>query len=205
MLIKPLNAPESIEPSPEVAPDPWEVMRKRLMRHASMVVHSAAQAEDLVQETLMAMFEQADEHRGEASRSTWAIAILKNKIADWYRSPHQKRRVHVSAADEKSTDDPLEALYDAEGSHVEAVPAWQQPDGKASQRQMMVVMESCLRRLPAQSSKVFMMREWLGFESAEIGQRLDLSQDNIRTVLHRTRASLRQCMSAQGHSVGSVT
>jgi hypothetical protein len=40
-----------------------------------------------------------------------------------------------------------------------------------------------------------MRREWLGFESSEIGQLLDLSQETIRTALHRARqfASVHVC------------
>jgi RNA polymerase sigma-70 factor (ECF subfamily) len=158
-----------------------------------------------VQETLIAIFEQPDAHKGQAALTTWATAILKNKIADWYRSPHQRRRgtVNDSVADE--SQDPAEALFNAQGARLEPVPVWQQPESREAQRQMMTVMESCLRRLPAQSSKVFMMREWLGFESVEICQQLGLSAENTRTILHRSRTSLRQCMSSQGHSNGSVT
>jgi RNA polymerase sigma-70 factor, ECF subfamily len=39
-----------------------------------------------------------------------------------------------------------------------------------------------------------MMREWLGFESDEIREQLGLSADNVRTILHRARMSLRECM-----------
>jgi RNA polymerase sigma-70 factor (ECF subfamily) len=49
------------------------------------------------------------------------------------------------------------------------------------------------------------MRQWLGFESVEICQQPGLSAENTRTSLHRSRTSLRQCMSSQGHSNGIVT
>jgi RNA polymerase sigma-70 factor (ECF subfamily) len=187
------------------AKDPWGPLRQRLLRHARVVVHEAALAEDLVQETLMAIFENPKAHNGQAALTTWAIAILKNKVADWYRSPHQRRRVHVKEDDAESSDDATESLFNAQGSRIEPVPAWEQPEGREAQRQMMTVMEGCLRRLPAQASKVFMMREWLGFESTEISERLGLSSDNTRTILHRARTGLRQCMSSQGHASGSVT
>lgn len=153
----------------------------------------------------MAIFENPQAHKGQAALTTWATAILKNKVADWYRSPHQRRRVHVKDEEADLSDDPSEALYNTQGTRIEPVPVWEQPENREAQRQMMTVMESCLRRLPTQTSKVFMMREWLGLESAEICERLGLSPDNTRTILHRARTGLRQCMSSQGHSVGSVT
>ncbi|PKO68762.1 MAG: RNA polymerase subunit sigma [Betaproteobacteria bacterium HGW-Betaproteobacteria-16] len=182
--------------------DPWTPLRQRLVRHARMVVHEPALAEDLAQETLISVLESPQAHRGEASLTTWATAILKNKIADWYRSPHQRRRVH-NAADDDETD-PTEGLFNEQGSYLEAVPVWQQPDGREAQRQIMHTLESCLRCLPAQTSRVFMMREWLGFETSEICERLGLSADNCRMVLHRARTGLRQCMTSHGHTARSA-
>jgi RNA polymerase sigma-70 factor, ECF subfamily len=59
---------------------------------------------------------------------------------------------------------------------------------------MMATLEGCMGCLPAQTRRVFMMREWLGFESDEIRERLGLSADNVRTILHRGRMALRDCM-----------
>jgi len=182
----------------------WVQLRQRLLRYARMMVFEPALAEDLVQESLMAVFEQPSAHRGEASLMTWAVAILKNKIADWYRSPHQRRRVWVDAAEMETERDPTEGLYDAQGSYKEAVPSWHQPERQESQRQMMSIMEACLKRLPSQTGRVFMMREWLGLDTAEICGQLGLSAENCRMVLHRARMGLRQCMTAQGLTTGSI-
>lgn len=187
---------------PDASGEAWVRLRQRLMRHARMMVFEPALAEDLVQESLMAVLEKPEAHRGEASLMTWSVAILKNKIADWYRSPHQRRRTWVDADDDEAESDPTQGLYDEQGSYREAVPSWQQPERQESQRQMMSVMETCLKRLPAQTGRVFMMREWLGFETSEICERLGMSAENCRMVLHRARTGLRQCMSAQGHITG---
>lgn len=180
----------------------WVRLRQRLLRHARLMVFEPALAEDLVQESLIAVLERPEAHRGEASLMTWAVAILKNKIADWYRSPHQRRRTWVDNDEDESESNPTEGLYDEKGSYKEPVPSWQQPERQESQRQMMSVMEACLKRLPSQTGRVFMMREWLGFETSEICERLGLSAENCRMVLHRARMGLRQCMTAQGHSTG---
>lgn len=65
----------------------------------------------------------------------------------------------------------------------------------------MSTLEGCLRRLPTQTGRVFMMREWLGFETSEICTQLGLTAENCRMILHRARMGLRQCMTAQGHTV----
>jgi len=168
-------------------------LRQRLLRHARLAIRDHAQAEDLVQDTLIAVVEQRTVHRGEASLSTWGIAILKNKVADWYRSPAQRRMVQLGAQDE-SLEDTVDALYRANGVYVDPVPAWQQPENREEQRQMLSVLEQCLGGLPQQTGRVFMMREWLGFETNEICERLKVSAENCRTILHRARTALRVCM-----------
>lgn len=59
---------------------------------------------------------------------------------------------------------------------------------------MMTALERCLGRLPRQTGRVFMTREWLGFDTAEICERVGVSAENCRTILHRARMGLRTCM-----------
>jgi RNA polymerase sigma-70 factor, ECF subfamily len=54
------------------------------------------------------------------------------------------------------------------------------------------------------------MREWLGFESAEICERMGVSAENCRMILHRARMSMRACMQrdwldAKGTRAGRAT
>lgn len=170
-------------------------LRQRLLRQARMALADAAQAEDLVQDTLIAVFEQHSERRGESTLSTWATSILRHKVADWYRSPVRTRQVALPTHDDSdSLADDIDAMYDASGHYREPIPAWQQPDGHAETRQLKATLDACLSCLPAQTRRVFMMREWLGFETDEICQRMAISADNCRTILHRARMSLRDCM-----------
>lgn len=102
-----------------------------------------------MQEALISVFKQHAKRRGEASLVTWATAILKNKVADWYRSPTRKRMVQFSASDEE-LDDAADALYDADGSYANPMSAWQQPENRTEQRQMMTLLERCISCLPRQ-------------------------------------------------------
>lgn len=175
-------------------------LRVRLVRHARFALHDDSLAEDLVQETLIAVFEQHGKRRGDASLVTWATAILKNKVADWYRSPARKRMVPFDRGEDR-IDDAIDVLYDADGSYADPVPAWQQPENRTEQRQMMTVLERCVSCLPRKTGNVFMMREWLGFETAEICERVGVSADNCRMILHRARMALRDCMQRDWISV----
>lgn len=182
---------------PAAAPLPPQelaALRPRLLRQARLAVHDAALAEDLVQDTLLAVLQQRAGYRGDAALSTWAISILRHKVADWYRSPVARRETQLPDADAGALDEALAAQFDGSGHWREAVPAWDEPEQQAERRQMMATLEGCMGCLPAQTRRVFMMREWLGFESDEIRERLGLSADNVRTILHRARMALRDCM-----------
>jgi RNA polymerase sigma-70 factor (ECF subfamily) len=181
-------------------------LRQRLLRQARLAVQDSARAEDLVQDTLIAVVEQYPAYRGDAALSTWAISILRHKVADWYRSPVANRETQLpdrSGSDEAALDAALAEQFDESGAWREAVPAWQQPEQHSERKQMMQTLEGCMSCLPAQTRRVFMMREWLGFESDEIRSQLGLSADNVRTVLHRARMSLRDCMQRRWFAAGS--
>jgi RNA polymerase sigma-70 factor (ECF subfamily) len=63
-------------------------------------------------------------------------------------------------------------------------------------RQFWAVFETCLDHLPVNTSRVFMMREFLGFESDEICAQLGITTSNRHVILHRARLKLRGCMDA---------
>lgn len=168
-------------------------LRTKLLRHARLVVRDQSLAEDLTQDTLISVLQFHTQRRGDATLSTWAISILKHKIADWYRAPARSRIVLASDEDARLGDS-VAAQFDADGKYAERVPAWQQPESAEENRQMFTVLEDCVSCLPAQTARVFMMREWLGFETAEICERLHVTAENTRTMLHRARMALRECM-----------
>ena len=68
-------------------------LRPGLLRFARIQLRDPAQAEDIVQETLAAAWGKLGQFREEADLKTWVTAILKNKIADHFRSG---RRTAVS-------------------------------------------------------------------------------------------------------------
>jgi len=166
------------------------LLRQRLLRHARLAVFDTSLAEDLVQDTLVAVLQGQTTHRGDASLTTWAIAILKHKIADWYRSPDRKRIVQF----EIEADDAADATDADTDADAAAALARQQPENHAEHNQMMAALERCIACLPHLMGRVIVMRAWLGFETAEICERMQIRAANCRMILHRGRIALRQCM-----------
>ena len=68
------------------------------------------------------------------------------------------------------------------------------PEAWLQARQFWLLFETCLDLLPPNTGRVFMMREFLGFESDEICVQLSITTTNCHVILHRARLKLRGCM-----------
>lgn len=173
-----------------------EKLRPDLLRFARLQLRDAAAAEDAVQETLLAALTGSHRFESRSSYKTWLISILRNKIIDIIRG--QSREIAASSlADDEAGDDFLaETLFDQRGHwQAAAKPGrWGDPDASFEQQQFWAVFEACLDHLPEKTARVFMMREVLGLETAEICKETGISSSNCWVVLHRARMGLRTCL-----------
>lgn len=167
-------------------------LRPQLLRFARLQLRSDAQAEDAVQEAMLAALAGADRFAGAAAAKTWVFAILKNKIIDELR--RRQREGAVMAVVEDEGED-FDELFDRRGHWEEPPAAWADPEAALENSQFWVVFEACLDGVPAKPGRVFMMREILGLETDEICKELGISSSNCWVLLHRARLGLRECLS----------
>lgn len=171
-------------------------LRPDLLRFARLQLRDAGAAEDAVQETLLAALTGSHRFESRSSYKTWLISILRNKIIDTIRS--QSREVSASslAADETGDDLLNDSLFDRRGHWQDSARPgrWADPEASFEQQQFWKVFEACLDHLPAKTARVFMMREFLGFETDEICKEAGISTSNCWVVLHRARLGLRTCL-----------
>lgn len=171
-------------------------LRPQLLRFARLQLRSDALAEDAVQEALLAAFEKAASFQGDASVKTWVFAILKNKIVDELRRRAREDTPTVPLDEREETGlGDFDALFDPRGHWLEPPSAWADPEGALESEQFWVVFEACLDGVPEKPGRVFMMREFLGLETAEICKELKISTSNCWVLLHRARLGLRECLS----------
>jgi len=171
-------------------------IRKDMLRFADLQLRDSHAAEDVVQESIEAALKHADTFAGEATLKTWVFAILKNKIIDYVRQ--RDRTVAMSSLVEEGEDaqEKMDELFNSRGFWKEGTRpvGWPDPEQSMASRQFWVVFEICLDRLPQQTARVFMMREFLGFETGEICDKAGLTISNCHVVLHRARMRLRECL-----------
>jgi RNA polymerase sigma-70 factor (ECF subfamily) len=169
-----------------------ESLRPYLLRYASLQLRDAAAAEDAVQEALLAALAGEAGYGGRANLRTWLTGILKHKIVDTIR--RQSRERATADVESDSGADEFDGLFDGRGHWDETPDAWEQPEGALGQKQFLAALEACLRALPERTARVFMMREHLGLETAEICKELGITATHCWVLLHRARMALRLCL-----------
>lgn len=167
-------------------------LRPALFRFAMLQLRNEATAEDVVQDTLIAVLEKPERFAGQSSLRTYLTGILKHKIIDVMRS--SKRLRQIETEEDQSEDDVIDALFKADGHTHEMPRQWGDPDATLEQKDFFKVMEICLEKLPAKTARIFMMREWLELETDEICKELNVSTSNAWVLLYRARVKLRECL-----------
>ncbi len=145
--------------------------RPQLLSFAMRRLRSRDHAEDAVQETLLAALEGMERFGGASSLGTWLIGILKHKIADAQRA--------------SSREEPLG--YDEDLSYENA------PEDGLARRRLVDALDARLRQLPSCAAQVFVLREVMGMDTAEVCSRLAITPSNCWVMHHRVRQRLRAC------------
>jgi RNA polymerase sigma-70 factor, ECF subfamily len=169
-----------------------EALRPALMRFAVLQLRNEAVAEDVVQDTLIAVLEKPDRFAGQSSLRTYVTGILKHKIVDVMRA--SKRELQIEAGEDQTDADVIDALFKPDGHTVDMPRQWGDPDATLEQKDFFRVLEVCLEKLPAKTARIFMMREWLELETDEICKELRITTSNAWVMLYRARVQLRECL-----------
>lgn len=180
-------------------------IRRDMLRFASLQLRDEHLAEDVVQEAMCAALDGEKQFAGRSAVKTWIFAILRNKIVDVIRQ--KVRSVNFSAllSEEVEMDHAFETLFKPNAHWLpEERPAdWGDPEAALHQEQFWVVFEACLKHLPDNTARVFMMREFLEFDTAEVCRELNISTSNCHVILHRARNGLRRCLEGSWFASGA--
>jgi RNA polymerase sigma-70 factor (ECF subfamily) len=180
--------------------DAWSPL---LLRVARLHVSTHASAEEIVQETWLAMIGQLDRFEGRSSLRTWVFRILENQART--RGARESRTVPWSsvfggnhAEDDTGPTVPASRFRGPEdtwpgGWTPEGRPsAWEAlPEEAAMAAEVRRDLRVALDELPERQRTVVELRDVHGLSSDEVCDLLGLSPGNQRLLLHRGRARLR--------------
>jgi RNA polymerase sigma-70 factor, ECF subfamily len=156
-------------------------------------------AEEVVQETWIALLKGIDNFEGRSSLRTWLFAVMIN-IAK-RRGLRERRDADaaivaftggtVDPARFRTADDPYPGHW-KQGEEPSPFP--DTPEGSVLGNELIDVARRELDRLPERQRIVVTLRDMLGFDSSEVCELLDVSLANQRVLLHRGRAAVRQVL-----------
>lgn len=167
-------------------------LRPTLLAIARLQLRNDAWAEDAVSETMIAALEGAPGFTGQSQVKTWVIGILKHKIIDQFR--RARREVSADAETEAAEVETFDELFADDGHRTAGPLDWGDPESTLSRTQFFDVLQTCVDALPAALARIFMMREWLEYETDEICKELGITTTNCFVMLYRARMRLRECL-----------
>jgi RNA polymerase sigma-70 factor (ECF subfamily) len=152
------------------------------------------QAEEAVQETLLAALESRDRFSGASSVRTWLIGILKHKIIDHFR--RSTREPTLEDADDSDELDAasIDEMFAPDGHWRAQIADWGDPVRTLQNSQFLAILQRCLDALPPRLARLFWLREVQEEDTENICKELAITPTNLWTMLHRGRLGLRQCL-----------
>lgn len=143
---------------------------QKLYRIAYRIVQNTTNAEDIVQESFIKLWNTRDELENIDNTEAFAIIILRNTCLDYLRKT--KNDYHTS--------------YDADIPETVSLSTQIEIQDDAK------YVKSLINKLPEQQRQVMMLKHWDGYTDEEIENMTGISPGNIRVILSRARKTIRE-------------
>jgi RNA polymerase sigma-70 factor, ECF subfamily len=170
-----------------------------MLRVAQMYVRDRATAEEVVQETWLAVLNGIDRFEGRSSLKTWLFRILTNRAKT--RGERDGRMLPFSAlagageeADEPSVDPDRFLGPDSPHPGAWAAPPRAWPQDRVLERETLGVIEMAIDQLPEAQREVIRLRDVEGWSPMEVADALEITDGNQRVLLHRARSKVRAAL-----------
>jgi RNA polymerase sigma-70 factor (ECF subfamily) len=172
--------------------------RRELRAHCYRMLGSAADAEDALQETLLAAWQGLAGFEGRSSVRTWLYRVATSRCLNALRSASRRPPVNTP---------PLPGLEPPEPTRLGEV-AWLEPfpdlllEGLPdrapgpeacveARESISLAFVTALQLLPPRQRAVLILRDVLGFRASEVADVLDCTEESVTSALKRARAAVR--------------
>jgi RNA polymerase sigma-70 factor (ECF subfamily) len=170
-----------------------------LKRVARAYVSTDAVAEEVVQETWLAVIDGLPRFQGRSSLRTWIFHILVNQAKT--RGVRERRSVPFASLGPAGEEGPAVAPErfrrpgDPWAGHWATPPRpWQDPERRLASLEARGRLREAINALPPVQQAVVTFRDVEGLSAEEVCELLDLSPGNQRVLLHRARSKLRTAL-----------
>jgi RNA polymerase sigma-70 factor (ECF subfamily) len=150
-------------------------LRDKLYRIALRVLGAVDEAEDVVQETMIKLWEQRADLNGIQNLESWCVRLTRNLSIDKQRGGYRKRRTDLDAV----------STYGIADSD---------PAQRAQVKDTWEHVDRFLREMPEPRRSILHLRDVEEYTYQEICDTLDLSLSRVKIELHRGRKHLREAL-----------
>lgn len=165
----------------------------RVYRAVRSVLRDEQEAEDAMQQAYINAYTHLAQFAGRARFSTWLTRIAVHEAIA--RARRQGTRMETSFATDEEPEDRDVRLASPEPT----------PEQRAFASELRSLLEGAIDALQPGYREVFMLREVEGLSTAEVAESLDLTEEAVKTRLHRARAMLQQDLLARaGAATGNA-
>jgi RNA polymerase sigma-70 factor (TIGR02960 family) len=161
--------------------------------HCYRILGSLQDAEDMLQETLLAAWRGLGGYQGRASLRTWLYQIATNRCLNALRASSRRPRTELPDPSFVTT----EPTRRGEPLWVDPYPDVLLPDLSAGPEARYEAKESialafvaAIQHLPPRQRAVLVLRDVLGFRAAEVADLLEVSEPSVNSALQRARATM---------------
>ncbi len=151
----------------------YELSNTRLLSLILRILNDTHEAEDVLQELYIKVWQQANKYSGSGSAWGWLCTLARNGAIDRLRS--LKRRSYESTDDSPELLDLLSEANMADDNH------W---------------LGQCLAKLKAQTREAILLSYVKGYSHSELSTQLDTPLGTIKAWLRRGMQELKQCLAA---------
>jgi RNA polymerase sigma-70 factor (ECF subfamily) len=180
--------------------------RRELQVHCYRILGSVQDAEDILQETLLAAWRGLDRFEERASMRAWLYKIATNRSLNWLRDSGRRP---ARAAEPWPGSPPPEPTRRGEPLWLQPYPdallddlpdTSPGPEARYEAREALgLAFTAGLQRLPPRQRAVLVLRDVLGYPAAETADMLETSETSVNSALQRARSTLSSQLPGAGH------
>jgi RNA polymerase sigma-70 factor (ECF subfamily) len=150
---------------------------ERIYRTARAILRDENEAEDVMQQAYVNAYTHLRQFDGRSKFSTWLTRIAVHEAL-----ARARRRGRYTTMEDESAVVEMPGTFDGTPD----------PERQAISRELGVLVESAIDRLPDGTREVFMLRQVEGMSTEEVANALDVSEAVVKTRFSRARGAIRR-------------
>ena len=164
-----------------------------MVRFCTGIVPARDIAEEIAQDTWVAVLSRIDLFEGRSSLASWIYAILINKART-----RARREGRIVSFDDQSEEAPFAMAFDGRGRWRTVPELWEEltPERHIEGRSILHHVAAAIEILPPAQRAVMILRGQQDLDPAEVCALLGISEGNMRVLLHRARMTVRNAIDA---------